>query len=536
MGVNDLSPLAHGDLFAARRRLLIKAAGGSVLMALASSTYAKAIWTNPKFSTNPFTLGVASGDPSPDGFVIWTKIAPSPLELGAGLPRRSFEVDWEIARDESMREVVRKGKAVARPELGHAVHAEIDGLDPSREYFYRFNVGGEQSRIGRVKTLPHLGTPMSELRFAAAGCQKYEDGYFTAWRYLAAERLDFVFHYGDYIYEYNTAPGSRPLAVIRTLPGVSEESYSLDDYRLRYAAYKLDPDLQAAHASTAFIMSFDDHEVDNNFAADVSEANTPRDVFLLRRANAFQAWYENMPLRRAQIPQGPNIQAYRRLTIGNLLSMSVLDTRQYRSDQPCGDGARVNCAAALERHRTMLGDAQERWLYDGFRNTPARWTLLAQQVPIVRRYVDAKPGTYATHMDKWDGAVAARDRLVAAIEGAKLGNLVVATGDIHHNCIAELKKDFADEKSPTLGVEFVSTSISSLGDGTDTTPRFQALLRQDPHIKFYNAQRGYIRHVVTPDRWRADLQVLDKVTTPDGRMSTRQSFVVENGRPGLSFA
>lgn len=531
-----MSRLAHRDLHRAHRRALIKAAGGSLLLALAGSTSARLVWTNPKFTTNPFTLGVASGDPSPDGFVIWTKVAPSPLELGAGLPRRSFEVEWEIAQDESMRQVVRKGKAVARPELGHSVHAEIDGLEPSREYFYRFNVGGEQSRVGRVKTLPPMGASIAELRFAVAGCQKYEDGYFTAWRHLVAERLDFVFHYGDYIYEYNTAPGSRKLEVIRTLSGVSEESYSVDDYRLRYAGYKLDPDLQAAHASTPFIMSFDDHEVDNNFAADISEANIPREIFFLRRANAFQAWYENMPLRRAQMPQGPNIQAYRRLVIGNLLSMNVLDTRQYRSDQPCNDGARVNCAAAFEKHRTMLGDQQERWLYDGFRAVSARWTLLAQQVPVTRRYVDAKPGTYATHMDKWDGAVAARDRLFAAIKGAKRGNLVVTTGDIHHNCIAELKEDFADEKSPTLGVEFVSTSISSLGDGADTTPRHQALLGQDPHIKFYNMQRGYIRHVVTPGQWRADLQVLDKVTTPDGRMTTRQSFVVENGRPGLSFA
>lgn len=518
------------------RRAALRALGAGALAALCGDALAKLTWTNPKFSVNPFTLGVASGDPAADGFVIWTKIAPQPLALGGGLPKRWFEVDWELASDDAMRQIVRQGKAIARPELGHAVHVELDGLAPAREYFYRFMVGGEQSRIGRAKTLPAQGVMPAELRFAAAGCQKYEDGYFTAWRHLAAERLDFVFHYGDYVYEYNTAPGSRKLAVLRTLPEVADESYSLDDYRQRYAAYKLDPDLQAAHASAPFIMSFDDHEVDNNWAGDVSEGNTPRELFLLRRAAAFHAWYENMPLRRAQIPLGPDIRAYRRLAAGDLLSINVLDTRQYRSDQACGDGARVDCAAALDPRRTMLGEAQERWLYEGFRASRSRWSLLAQQVPMLRRDLDPKPDVLALHMDKWDGAAAARERLLAAVEGAKLDNLVVVTGDIHHNCIGELKKNFSDEKSATLGVEFVSTSISSGGDGVDTTPRFRTLLQQDPHIRFYNAQRGYIRHVVTPDRWRADVQVVDRISVPDGRLTTRASFVVENGRPGLSDA
>ena len=214
----------------------------------------------------------------------------------------------------------------------------------------------------------------------------------------------------------------------------------------------------------------------------------------------------------------------------------MLDTRQYRSDQPCGDGVKANCAEALEPNRTMLGDKQEQWLYDSFRApnvNPSRWTLLAQQVPIMRADRNPDPAIVGLAMDKWDGAAAARDRLFAAVENSKLRNLIVADGDVHFNCAGELKKNCADEKSATLGVEFVGTSITSLGDGYDTNNRHKLLMQQDPHIKFYNAQRGYVRHVVTPERWQADYQVLDKVSVPDGRISTRKRFVVESGNSRL---
>ncbi len=519
-----------------RRRSLLQATGAAALLGLTAPLRAQSVVKQPTFGDYPFSLGVAAGDPAHDGFVIWTKLAPKPLEQDGGLPRKAIEIGWVIASDEAMRQIVRQGSVLARPELGHAVHVELEGLSPGREYFYRFTAGAEASPVGRAKTFPALGSEMTELRFAAAGCQKYEDGHYTAWRHIAEERLDFVFHYGDYIYEYNTRPGSRKLPVIRTVPGVTQESYTLDDYRLRYAAYKTDPDLQAAHAAAPFVMSFDDHEVDNNWAGEVSSENVPKSQFLMRRAAAFQAWYENMPVRRAQLPRGPDMLAHRRLMIGNLLTMNVLDTRQYRSDQACGDGARTSCPEAHDTGRTMLGQAQEQWLYDGFRTSRARWTLLAQQVPIMQRDVNPDPAIYATHMDKWDGAVAARDRLFAAVREAKLGNLVAVTGDVHHNCVGELKQDFSDTASHTLGVEFIGTSITSGGDGFDTSARFRALQQQNAHIKFYNGQRGYVRHVVNSQRWQADYRVLDKISVRDGNVSTRMSFVVEDGKPGVSNA
>ncbi len=513
-----------------QRRDVLRRLGASALLTAAGGLLSTAARSQPAASSNLFTLGVASGDPAPDGFVIWTKLAPKPLERGAGMPKKPVEVEWVVAHDEHLQKIARQGKATAHPELGHAVHVEIAGLEPTRDYFYQFTAGGKRSAVGRARTFPRAGAALAQLRFAVAGCQRYEAGYFTAYRYLAAERFDFVYHYGDYIYEYRTVrAGGLPYPVVRVMPGEPDECYTLDDYRHRYSLHQLDADLQAAHASAPFIMSFDDHEVDNNWAGDISEENTPRELFLMRRAAAFQAWYEHMPLRRAQMPSGPDILAYRRLVAGDLLAVNVLDTRQYRSDQPCGDGAKANCAEALEPNRTMLGDKQERWLYDSFKSPAARWTLLAQQVPIMRADRNPDPNIFAPSMDKWDGAVAARDRLFAAVEQAKLRNLVVVDGDVHFNCAGELKKNFADEKSAMLGVEFVATSISSLGDGFDINSRFKALMQQDPHIKFYNGQRGYVRHVVTPQRWQADYQVLDKVTVPDGRMTTRRSFVVEDG-------
>jgi alkaline phosphatase D len=525
------------DFATLNRRHLLRSVGASAFVAAGSGLLTSAVWSAPVFAAYPFSLGVAAGGPAPDGFVIWTKIAPRPLDADGGMPKKIVEVDWAVATDERMREVVQRGTDKAHPELGHAVHVELGGLEPSREYFYQFTIGREKSRVGRAKTLPPAGASVAQIRFGVAGCQRYEDGYFTAFKRLAEERFDFVYHYGDYIYEYRTLrPGERPLAVVRVMPGEPDEIYTLSDYRHRYAVYKSDPDLQAAHASAPFLMSFDDHEVDNNWAGGMSEEETPLELFQLRRAAAFQAWYEHMPVRRALMPRDPDILAYRRLAVGDLLNVNVLDTRQYRSDQPCGDGDRADCKDALEPHRTILGDEQERWLYDGFKTNRARWNVLAQQVIVMRSDRDPDPNVFAPSMDKWDGAVAARDRLFAAVEKANLKNLVVLTGDIHNNWAGELKKDFNDDKSPTLGTEFVATSITSGGEGFDSNDRSKALLAQDPHIKFFNNQRGYGRHVVTPARWQADFQVLDRVTVPEGRVTTRRSFVVENGRGGLADA
>jgi alkaline phosphatase D len=514
------------------RRTLLRGLSASALLTSTGGFFTRGLWAAPAFWANPFTLGVASGDPAPDGFVLWTKIAPKPLDRGGGMPMRPVEVDWAVAASDSMQRVVRKGTAVAHPELGHAVHVEVDGLEPARDYFYQFTIGGERSQVGRSRTLPPAGAPVEQVRIGLVGCQCYEDGFFTAYRHVAEERFDFVYHYGDYIYEHGMGQSS----VGRIVPRDLDEAVTLDDYRYRYSLYKLDPDLQAAHASAPFVMSFDDHEVSDDWAGYWNRAGAPAEVFALRRAAAFQAWYEHMPVRKAQLPRGPDIQAYRRFAVGDLITMNVLDTRQFRTPPACGSGRKANCAEAFEPRRTMMGETQERWLYDGFKTARRTWNVLAQQVTMMRNDADPDPNKFLPNMDMWDGAPAARDRLFAAIEDAKVANLIALSGDIHSNWAGELKKDFLDERSATLGVEFIGTSITSNGDGYDINDSFRRRVAKQPYVKFFNGQRGYVRHVVTPARWQADFRVLDKVTVPDGRVSTRKNLVVESGKSAIAQA
>ncbi|MCA0399767.1 MAG: alkaline phosphatase D family protein [Proteobacteria bacterium] len=519
------------------RREVIRTLGLGAGFFLTESTVSQHLWAKPFFKADPFSLGVASGDPAADGFVIWTRLAPAPLKTAGGMPPVAVEVAWELAADEAFLKPVRSGKAIAKPAMAHAIHVEIGGLETGREYFYRFSIEGIRSPVGRAKTFP-VPSAAASIRFVSAGCQRYEDGFFTAWRAIAQERPDFVAHYGDYIYEYKAIKpdASRPVPIARDMPGMPEKCLTLNDFRQRYAIYKLDPDLQAAHAAAPFLSSFDDHEVENNWAGFDSEyEGVSKRAFALRRAAAFQAWYEHTPLRAAQMPKGPDILAYRRFRLGDLLQVDMLDTRQYRDPQPCGDGWKY-CVDARDERRTMLGKAQESWLFSGFAGKPARWNLIAQQVPMMRFDRDPDSTLVETHMDKWDGAEAARKRLFDAAKEAKLANLVVLAGDVHHNRAAELKVNFDDPASANIGVEFVATSISSGGDGEAQPKSTSKLMQANPHLKFFNAQRGYVAHTLDAARWRADYRVLDKVSTKDGAASTRASFVVESGKPVLEKA
>lgn len=519
------------------RRTLIKGALSAGLIVTALPLARAQV--RPSFQSNPFTLGVASGEPASDGFVIWTRLAPIPLNIYGGMAPVPVPVVWEIATDAGLTQVVRKGEAIARPELAHAVHVEIEGLEPARPYFYRFRVEGYESAIGRAKTFPAPNAPVGEMRFAAAGCQSWESGYYTAWRRIAEEDLDFVSHYGDYIYEFQAFTTYRDgRTPTRTMPQGFRTCISLTDYRLRYALYKSDADLQAAHASCAFLPSFDDHEVADNWAGDSDPKNTPAEAFLFRRAAAFQAWYEHMPVRKSALPRGPDLVAYRNLRFGNLADIAVLDTRQYRSRQACNDGLRANCAEAAASDRTMMGEKQERWLAELLRTTPTTWQVLAQQVMFSqfdwRAFPWVKPNPDPLHnMDAWDGAKAGRDRVVAMIRAAKSANPVVLTGDVHIGLALDIKDDWTDPTSRTVAVEFIATSISSNGDGSVSVPEADVVFRNNPHLKFLGNERGYCRHVVTPQRWQADYRAVERVSAPGMPVMTRKSFVVEAGKPGL---
>jgi alkaline phosphatase D len=483
------------------------------------------------FNAYPFTMGVASGDPLPDGVVLWTRLAPRPLE-GGGMPMVPIPVQWEVGRDAAFRTVAQKGESLARPELGHSVHVEVSGLEAGREYWYRFRAGNEVSQVGRTRTAPAAGGPVDQLRFGICGCSHFETGYFTGYRRIAQEQFDFVIHTGDYIYE-SRGDGGRNENRVRQHQG--DEIYTLVDYRNRYAQYKSDPDLMAAHRSAPFIVSWDDHEVENNYAGELDENGTPPPIFLLRRAAAYQAYYEHMPLRMASFPSGPHMRIYRRLLFGNLLDLSVLDTRQWRSDQACNDGTKT-CPAALDPARTILGAEQEKWVFGNLADARSRWTVLSQQVySFARDFVKANPDA-RFNMDVWDGYPAARQRLYSRIKETKAPNPIVISGDVHVHYGADLKLDFTDPASETVGTEFTNTSITAAGDGTDVSANWDAVRAGNPHIRYHSARRGYIACTATPATMRADFKILDRVTVQDAPIKVGGSLVVEAGKRGASPA
>ncbi|MBC6467587.1 alkaline phosphatase D family protein [Actinomadura alba] len=481
--------------------------------------------------SDPFTLGIASGDPLSDSVVIWTRLAPEPLAPFGGLGPRPVTVLWQVAEDEQFGNVVRSGTARARREQSYSVHIDVQGLRPWRHYYYRFRVGRHLSPVGRTRTAPQYGRPVPGLSFAFASCQAYWEGFFTAYRDMAAQEHDVVFHMGDYIYEYGVGVDSgvrrQPVPVDFT-----RETMTLDEYRGRYALYKTDPDLQAAHAAAPWIVTLDDHEVDNNWAGPISENNTPQDEFLVRRANAFRAWWEHMPVRMAQSPTGPDMQLYRRFQYGDLVRFNMLDTRQYRDNQAAGDGSKPPNPESLDPDRTITGDAQEKWLLDGMAERSARWEVLAHQTAIAQLDVKAGPEILVP-MDTWDGYAASRQRVLDGAQERGVRNLVSIVGDLHRSIVSELKADYANDTAPVVGTEFVGTSISSGLDGMDNDQGGLTILAENPHVKFTNFQRGYVRVDVTPEQWVADYRVADRVIVPDGTISTRARLVVKDGDPSI---
>ena len=507
------------------RRLFLHTTAGLAVGAMLPRPSQAVVKQSVKFAAYPFACGVASGDPSPNGVVLWTRLAPKPLE-GGGMLAENVRVSWVIAHDERLTQVVQKGTAVASPELAHSVHVEVEGLEPNRGYFYQFKAGNETSPIGRTKTTPALGSPVDRLRFAFASCQHYESGLYTAYEHMAGQPLDLVVHLGDYIYE----GAARDRGVRKH---VGPELNTLDDYRNRHAQYKTDKHLQATHAAFPWLVTWDDHEFDNNYAASISEQQeVSPDDFLVRRAAAYQAYYEHMPLRRTSIPQGPDMQLYRRVRYGALADFFVLDTRQYRSDQPCGDGNKPPCEESFSPERTMLGDAQEKWLRDGLMDSRSTWNILAQQVMFAP--VDRIPGEeVGKSMDQWPGYEANRQRLLKFMDEAKISNPMIITGDIHSNWANDLQRT---EDGPVIATEYVGTSISSGGNGSPRSEYAESMSSENPFVKFFNAERGYVQCDITPDAWRSDYQVVEDITGPGAPLVTRAQFVTEAGKPGVQLA
>lgn len=490
-------------------------------------------WVNasPRFSSNPFTLGVASGDPDSSSVVLWTRLAPEPLDPFGGMANAAVEVKWELASDENFKTVIKSGATSATPQLGHSVHVEAEGLEADRWYWYRFHAGDATSPVGRTRTFPTANTLPEMVKFAVTSCQNYEQGLFTAYEQMVMDEPDIVFHLGDYIYEYEAGRNGK----VRTHHG--REIESLGDYRIRHAQYRSDPLLHRMHAVCPWIVTWDDHEFDNNCADDISEqAGVDPADFLVRRANAYQAYYEAMPLRRRSLPSGCDMQLYRGASFGRLAEFLVLDTRQYRSDQPNEDRKSPLNAAALDKQQSMLGIEQKNWLCKKLITSNSTWNVLAQQVMMgmVDRKGDPEDPQYS--MDQWPGYAAERMQLMKFIEDRRISNPVVLTGDIHSNWVNELRVDDRRGDDKIVATEFVATSLSSGGNGAAEPKGLKQLMAANPGVKFHNAERGYIRCTVTKDSWKSDYMVVDDVTQPGGKTFERSSFVVEAGNPSVNQA
>ncbi len=472
----------------------------------------------------PFTLGVASGDPRSTSVILWTRLAPDPLE-GGGMPAVDVPVDWEVATDDGFGTVVRSGTAPAVADLAHSVHVEVSGLEPDTWYSYRFTAGGYESPVGRTRTTPPAGDCTTPLRFAFASCQSYPSGYYTAHANLADEGHDLVLWLGDYIYEGGVGSGVRQHN--------SAEVTDLPAYRNRYALYKSDLDLQASHHACPWSVVWDDHEVDNNYAGDVDQDGSPTATFLQRRAAAYQAWYEHQPVRLSA-PTGPDLRIYRDLAWGDLVRFHLLDTRQYRSDQACFSGGLIDppCDELQNPDRTMLGATQESWLTEGLRSSGATWNVVAQQVifsamPLVGNY----------NMDQWDGYPIERDRIRDVLAGDDVANPVVITGDIHASGVARVLADWDEDGSaPQVATELVGTSISSTFN-EELAGLAEIVIGGIPWVDYVNAtQRGYVVCDVDRDAMVARYRVVDTALEPTSAVSTDHEVVIPASGPGAACA
>jgi alkaline phosphatase D len=468
-----------------------------------------------------FSLGIASGHPRPDGMVLWTRLS------GDDLPAR-VPVRWEVAEDQAFTRVVARGEEAAEAAWAHSVHAEPSGLRSDRWYWYRFSALGQQSAPGRTRTAPAPDADAASLRFAITSCQRWDHGHYAAWRHVADDELDLVMFLGDYIYEYPGIPSR-----VRTHRG--GETTTLEQYRDRYAQYKSDPALQAAHAAAPWLLVWDDHEVENDYAG--LHGNAPGQDFPARRTAAYQAYWEHQPFPKAWRPQGTDGRVYGRYDWGRLARIHALDDRQYRDPQACPKPGRggsntvtlKSCPELLDPKRTLLGAAQERWLAEGW--DPQRgWNLVAQQTLMARlTWTDpAQSPTYWT--DGWDGYAPARNRLLADMRERKPGNVVVLGGDVHSHYVADLKADFDDPASPVVATEFCGSSISSR---SIEQSRLDAALPWNPHIRYGRSdQRGYMRFALQRDLLQAQIMVVENIEDPASVVRTAARFVVEAGRPG----
>ena len=479
---------------------------------------------------DPFSLGVASGMPRPDSVVLWTRLAPQPHAPLGGLPDAPIHVRWEVALDEKFSRGLRSGSFTARPEHAHSVHVRLSGLPSSTPLFYRFMVHDAVSPIGRTRTAPAENAEVARLRIAMASCQHYEQGAFAAHRDIAEQDVDFVLFLGDYIYE-----SSNPRYRLRAHEGPQPKT--LDAYRARHATYKLDADLRAAHVAHPWVLTWDDHEVENDYANDHSPSAKPAEEFLARRAAAYKAYFEHMPVAPDRAPHGAAMRIHERLAWGRLAELWTLDSRQYRDIQACNNpgrgGGRVlaECTDLAIESRSLFGQAQEQWLAQGLARSDRRWKLLGQASQICPGGIDTPIGR-RIYSDGWDGYPRARERLMQSFAQARGGNVVCLSGDVHRHMAAHLRAHGIERTSPVVAGEFVCSSVTSHG----VSEAVMALMRaSNPDIVHGRSdERGYALIDVTPGATTCEFRATPFPAKAQTRLTTQARFTIESGRPGIA--
>lgn len=517
-----------------QRRIFLAGAGQMAVFA-ACAPLASAS-TPVQGGAYPFSLGVASGSPLPHSVILWTRILADPFN--ATTPPVAMSVRWEVAHDQGFTRIAARGSASAVPALAHSVHVDATGLEPGRWYFYRFMLGDAVSPVGRTRTAPAADALPAMLKLAVASCQHWEFGSYAAHRHIANAAPDLVAFVGDYIYEWGPYQPTHPARAMRV-----NESYSLADYRARYAQYKSDPDLQASHRAAPWIVTWDDHEVANDYAGDRDERLSP--VFAQRRAAAYQAFYEHMPLRVAPARRDGfgALRIYDRFDWGRLARLHVLDSRQYRATHACqqpGRGGstslvRSRCAALADTSRSMLGAQQEAWLDNGLQSSDAHWHLLVQQTPMAQssQLPVVQPDDGRFWNDGWDGYPAARDRLFDSLRRTRASNPLVLAGDVHTFYATDLRPDFnrpVSQQNPVIATEFCGTSVTS---SSRPQARTQQFVDMNPHIKYGRSdKRGFMLMEISPSATTTIFAGLDDVHLASSGAAPIARFRVESGRPG----
>ena len=482
----------------------------------------------PRWQVDPFSLGVASGQPRPDSVVLWTRLLIG--DADAAQKAQPQTVVCELFADEALRQPVRQWRVQTDASRAHSVHVTANGLQPGRSYWYRFVSGSASSAVGRTRTSPAENDKVLRLRMAQTSCQHYEQGYYVAHREIAQRDVDFVLFLGDYIYE-----SSNPRYMVRKhIGGVPQ---TLDEYRQRHAQYKSDADLQACHAAHPWVMTWDDHEVVNDYANDLDMKYTDPQVFLRRRAAAYQAYFEHMPVRLGPDPAQPHqMRIHDLMSWGQLADIWTLDCRQYRSHQACPDPNRgggrvvVGCTELQEAGRSMLGQAQEQWLYAGLTQSNRRWKLVAQATQVSSTGVPTPLGR-SSYTDAWDGYPMARERLLSTIAQAQLKDVLILGGDVHMNVAAHLRVRPNDDKSPVVSSEIVTTSISSRG----VSETLLAQIRDNnPDILHARAdERGYTLVDVQASGVLAQMRTTPHPAMPGSSLQLQAQWAMASGVPGL---